>query len=126
MNDRAPGSRSADRPAHDRQRRTAPRSRCAASRSRPKNGTGPVLSRSPRIASVAGRNVRLPMTATKTTAIVPIAIDRKSETSSRNSPAIEIITASPEKNTARPAVLLAISIGEQLGRGRRAARCGSA
>ena len=46
----------------------------------------PRLIPSPRIASVAGRNVRLPMTATKMTPIVPIAIERKIETSIRNRP----------------------------------------
>ena len=45
-----------------------------------------MLIRSPRIASVAGRNVRLPMIATKITPIVPIAIDRKIETSIMNRP----------------------------------------
>ena len=49
-----------------------------SSRSRPKYGTRPLLMRSPRIASVAGRNVRLPMTDTKTTPIVPTAIEVKS------------------------------------------------
>lgn len=55
------------------------------------------------------------MIATKITPIVPIAIDRKIETSIMNNPAIEIITASPLKNTARPAVLLAVSIASILG-----------
>ena len=50
------------------------------------------------------------MTDTNTTEIVPIAIDVNSETPSVMSPASEIITASPEKNTARPAVLLETSI----------------
>ena len=59
------------------------------------------------------------MTATRMTPIVPIAIDRKIETSIRNRPAIEIITASPLKKTARPAVLLAISIASSLSRPRR-------
>ena len=54
------------------------------------------------------------MTATKITPIVPIAIERKIETSIRNSPAIEIITAIPLKNTARPAVLLAVSMASIL------------
>ena len=40
----------------------------------------PRLTLSPRIASVAGRNVRLPTTDTKTTEIVPIAIDVNSDT----------------------------------------------
>ena len=64
------------------------------------------------------------MTETSTTAIVPTAIDRNSGSSSRNRPPIEIITASPEKNTARPAVLLATSIAATFG-GRGAARSGT-
>ncbi len=50
------------------------------------------------------------MTDTRTTEIVPIAIDVNSDTPRVIRPASEIITASPEKNTARPAVLLEISI----------------
>ncbi len=69
-----------------------------------------MLTRSPRIDSVAGRNVRLPMTDTRTTEIVPIAIDVNSDTPRVISPASEIITARPEKKTARPAVLLETSI----------------
>ena len=88
----------------------------AASRSRPKIGTRPRLIPSPRMASVAGRNVRLPTMATKITPIVPIAIDRKIDTSIMNRPAIEIITASPLKKTARPAVLLATSMARSLSR----------
>jgi hypothetical protein len=65
---------------------------------------------SPRIASVAGRNVSEPMTATRITEIVPTAIDRNNGSSRRNRPPIEIITARPEKNTARPAVALAALI----------------
>ncbi len=65
------------------------------------------------------------MTATKMTPIVPMAIERKIETSIRNRPAIEIMTARPLKKTARPAVLLAISIAASLGR-RAVARIGSA
>ena len=49
-----------------------------------------------------------------TTEIVPMAIERKSGSSSTNSPAIEIITARPEKNTARPAVLEATSMAAEL------------
>ena len=55
------------------------------------------------------------MTDTSTTPIVPTAIDEKSETPRVNRPASEIITASPEKKTARPAVLLAISIARGIG-----------
>ena len=50
------------------------------------------------------------MTATSTTPIVPTAIERKSGSSSRNSPPIETMTASPEKKTARPAVAEATSM----------------
>ena len=76
------------------------------------------------MASVAGRNVRLPMTDTRTTPIVPTAIDVNSETPRVKRPASEIITASPEKKTARPAVLLATSIAGGIA-GRPAARPGS-
>ena len=55
----------------------------------------------------------------KITPIVPIAIDRKIDTSMMNRPATEIITASPLKKTARPAVALAISIATSLSRPRR-------
>ena len=60
------------------------------------------------------------MTDTKTTEIVPIAIDVNSDTPRVMSPASEIITASPEKNTARPAVLLETSMA--LARSRPARR----
>ena len=56
------------------------------------------------------------MTDTRTTPIVPTAIDEKSEMPRVNSPASEIITARPEKKTARPAVLLAISIAAAIDR----------
>ncbi len=72
--------------------------------------TRPAFIRSPRIDIVAGRNVRLPSTETRTTPIVPIAIDVNSDTSRVTRPASEIITARPEKKTARPAVLLETSI----------------
>ena len=103
-----------DRLAHRRAGRCAPTARC------PRAGRGrgsAVASRftlSPRMASTAGRNVSEPTTEMKTTEIVPIAIERNSGSSSRNSPAIEIMTARPEKNTARPAVLEATSDGRQL------------
>ena len=81
-----------------------------SSRSRPTTGIRNRFTPSPRIASVAGRKVSDPTTATKTTEIVPTAIERNSGSSSKNRPPIEIMTARPEKNTARPAVLLATSI----------------
>ncbi len=68
------------------------------------------------MASVAGRNVSEPMTAMSTTVIVPMAIDWKRMSSSRNRPAIENMTASPEKNTARPAVADATRMASCLGR----------
>jgi hypothetical protein len=60
------------------------------------------------------------MTETSTTEMVPTAIDVNSETPRVNSPASEIITARPEKKTARPAVLLETSIA--LARSRPARR----
>ena len=50
---------------------------------------------------------------------MPIAIERKIDTSMMNSPASAIITARPLKNTARPAVALAISMASSLPRPRR-------
>ncbi len=85
-------------------------------RFRPRNGTRRRSTPSPRMASVAGRNVSEPMTAISTTVIVPIAIDWKRMSSSRNSPAIENMTASPEKNTARPAVADATRMASCFGR----------
>ena len=85
-------------------RTTAAHTPLPSGRLRPRNGTRNRSTLSPRIASVAGRNVNEPMTAMRTTEIVPMAIDRKSTSSSRNRPPMENITASPEKNTARPAV----------------------
>ena len=73
-------------------------------RSRPRYGIRSRFTPSPRIASVAGRNVSDPMTAMSTTEIVPTAIDRNRTSSSRNRPPIENMTARPEKKTARPAV----------------------
>ncbi len=70
----------------------------------------PRLTRSPTIASVAGRNVRLPITETSTTAIVPTAIDVNRLIPSVTRPPSEMTTAMPEKNTARPAVELDVSI----------------
>ena len=60
-----------------------------------------------------------PTTEMKTTEIVPTAIERKSGSSSRNRPAIEIMTARPEKKTARPAVLEAVWIARSLRSRRR-------
>ena len=106
-------------------RRPAPAAERAERQARPASrgiqvAGRPRLTRSPRIDSVAGRNVRLPMTDTRTTEIVPIAIDVNSDTPRVISPASEIITASPEKKTARPAVLLETSIA--LARSRPARR----
>ncbi len=70
---------------------------------------------SPRMDRTAGRNVSDPTTEMKTTEIVPIAIERNNGSSSRNRPAIEIMTASPEKKTARPAVLEAVWMARSFG-----------
>jgi len=80
-------------------RTTVAHSPLPSGRSRPRIGIRSRLTPSPRIARTAGRNVSDPMTATSTTAMVPTAIERKSGSSSRNRPAIEIITARPEKKT---------------------------
>ena len=53
---------------------------------------------------------------------MPTAIDEKRAMPSMNRPASEIITASPEKKTARPAVLLAISIASGSRPARRSVR----
>ena len=50
------------------------------------------------------------------TEIVPIAIERKSVSGRMNRPATEIITARPLKNTARPAVALAVSMAARTSR----------
>ena len=70
----------------------------------------PRFTRSPTIASVAGRNVRLPMTETATTAIVPTAIDVNRLIPRVTRPPSEMTTAIPLKNTARPAVELDVSM----------------
>ena len=101
----------ADRP----QRLIGPSGRATASRGSQAAGR-PRLTRSPRIARVAGRNVRLPTTDTATTEMVPTAIEVNSETPRVMRPASEIMTAIPEKKTARPAVLLEISIDLALSR----------
>ena len=93
-----------------------------SSRCRPRNGRRNRFTFSSRIDRSAGRNVRDPTTEMKTTEIVPIAIERNSGSSSRNRPPIEIITASPEKNTARPAVLEAVEMAASLSRRRRSVR----
>ena len=69
-----------------------------------------------RIASVAGRNVRLPTTEMNTTAMDPTAIDLKTSSSIRSRAPSEIITARPLKKTALPAVELATSIAPSLSR----------
>ena len=51
--------------------------------------------------------------------MVPIAIEVSMSTPSVNRPAMEMATAIPEKNTARPAVPLATSIAPCLSRPRR-------
>ena len=69
-----------------------------------------------RIDKEAGRNVRLPNTEIRTTAIEPMAIDLKTSSSIRSRPPSEIMTAMPLKKTARPAVELATSMAPNLSR----------
>ena len=95
-------------------RTTRPHGPLPSSRGRPRNGRRNRFTFWSRIDRSAGRNVSDPTTEMNTTEIVPIAIERKSGSSSRNRPPIEIITASPEKNTARPAVLEAVEMAGQL------------
>ena len=73
------GARSSSQPSADRPQRLSGPSGSAARMRGIQVAGRPRLTRSPRIASVAGRNVRLPMTDTSTTAIVPIAIDVNSD-----------------------------------------------
>ncbi len=74
---------------------------------RPKYGTRPRSTRSPSFASAAGSTVTEPITAHRTTSIVPIAIDVKIRLSAMNIPAIAISTVAPEMRTAWPDVAAA-------------------
>jgi len=56
----------------------------------------------PATASTAGRNVTAAMTATATTLMDPIAMERKAWMSTRNSPARATTTVAPDSATARP------------------------
>ena len=103
-------------------RTTVPQIPLPSSRGRPRNGRRKRFTFWSRIDRIAGRKVSDPTTEMKTTEIVPIAIERNSVSSSRNRPPIEIITASPEKNTARPAVLEAVEMAGSLSRRRRSVR----
>ena len=57
----------------------------------------------------AGSSVMAPRIAMTTTTIAPIAIDRMTVESSRNSPASETTTVRPEKTTVAPEVRIAMS-----------------
>ena len=74
-------------------------------------GTRPFSSQffSPRNASIAGRKVIEPSTATATTSIVPMPKPMKIALPANSSPAIAVITVRPEMSTARPEVAAAIS-----------------
>ncbi len=70
----------------------------------PTSGIRPRSTRSPSFASIAGRTVTDPMTAERTTSIVPIAMPVKMRLPAMNSPAIAISTVAPEMSTACPDV----------------------
>ena len=65
--------------------------------------------RRPISAISAGSSVTAPSTAIATTTIAPMASDRMTVELSRNSPAIEIRTVTPEKTTVAPEVRMATS-----------------
>ena len=71
---------------------------------RPKYGMRPQSTRSPSFESDAARTVTEPITAQRTTSIVPIAIPVKILLSAMNIPAIAISTVAPEMTTAWPDV----------------------
>ena len=64
---------------------------------------------SPRNDSIAGRNVSDPSMATATTSMVPMPKPMKIGLPAKSSPAIAVITVTPEMSTARPDVPAAIS-----------------
>ena len=76
------------------------------------HGTRPFSSQffRPRNASIAGRKVIEPSSATATTSIVPMPKPTKIGLPANSSPAIAVITVRPEMSTARPDVAAAISI----------------
>ena len=78
-------------------------------RSRPRNGTRTLSTRSPSQDSTAGSTVSEPTIATATTIIVPIANDMNVLSPEKNIPAIAISTVMPEISTARPDVAAAAS-----------------
>ncbi len=84
--------------------------RAASRRARPlRNGMWVRCTRSPSHASIAGRTVRDPMTATPTTIMEPIANDMNVSLPERNMPAMAPMTVRPEISTARPEVAAAAS-----------------
>ena len=71
------------------------------------NGIRPFSTRSPSFESTAGRTVREPIIATRTTSIVPTEKDMNVLSPERNMPAIAIRTVMPETRIARPEVAAA-------------------
>ena len=74
-----------------------------------RNGTRPLLTRSPSFDSTAGSTVREPITAIATTMIVPVANEMNVGAPPKYMPAIAAITVMPETSTARPEVAAAAS-----------------
>ncbi len=72
-----------------------------------RNGTRPLLTRSPSLDSTAGSTVRDPITAIATTMIVPVANEMNVGAPPKYIPAIAAITVMPEISTARPEVAAA-------------------
>ena len=76
----------------------------AAARLRPRNGIRPRSARGPSQDSSAGITVSEPATAMPTTAIVPSAMPVNWSMPVRNSPAMAIITVTPDTRIERPDV----------------------
>ena len=74
-----------------------------------RNGTRPLLTRSPSLDRIAGSTVSEPTTAMATTRIVPVANDRNVGAPPKYMPAIANTTVTPETSTARPDVAAAAS-----------------
>ncbi len=101
-----PASTSASPGRRSTRSRTRPQNRDspAACFRRPTNGTLIRSTRSPSFAISAGSTVTDPITAERTTSIVPIAIPVKTRLPAMNRPAIAIRTVAPEISTACPDV----------------------
>ena len=90
----------------------------------PSHGIRPLSRRSPSSASVAGRTVSEPRTATATTRIVASAMPMNVCWPVRNMPAMAAITVSPETSTERPDVAAAMSTASSVDRpAARSSRC---